>query len=104
MDINTNAITSLPIWIHLPELDIKYWGMHNLSKLGTILGIPLKTDKYTKDKSMLGYARLLVEMQSEGQFIEYIEIANEKNVLIRQKVVYEWMPFKCTHCKMFEHL
>ncbi|KAJ8419310.1 LOW QUALITY PROTEIN: hypothetical protein Cgig2_009221 [Carnegiea gigantea] len=61
--------------------------MHSLSKIGSILGIPLKTDKYTKEKSMLRYARLLVEMQLEGQFLEYIEFANDKNVLIRQKVV-----------------
>ena len=104
MDINTDLITSLPVWIQLPELDIKYWGMHSLSKIGSILGITLKIDKYVKDKSMLRYARLLVEMQLEGQFPEYIEFTNEKNVLIRQKVVYEWMPLKCTYCKMFGHL
>ncbi|KAJ8430484.1 hypothetical protein Cgig2_021730 [Carnegiea gigantea] len=61
--------------------------MHSLSKIGSTLGIPLKADKYTKDKSMLRYARLLVEMQLEGQFSEYIKFANEKNVPIRQKVV-----------------
>ena len=27
MDMNIDTITSLPIWIQLHELDIKYWGM-----------------------------------------------------------------------------
>ena len=89
MDINVDSITSLTIWIQLPELDIKYWGMHSLSKLGSVIGIPLKTDKYTKDKSMLKYARLLVEMQLEGPFPDFIEFANERDVIIRQKIVYE---------------
>ena len=35
---------------------------------------------------MLKYARLLVEMPLEGKFPYYIEFANEKGVLIRQKV------------------
>ncbi|KAJ8422697.1 LOW QUALITY PROTEIN: hypothetical protein Cgig2_031931 [Carnegiea gigantea] len=73
MDINIDTITSLPIWIQLHELDIKYWGLQSLSKIRSILGIPLKTDKYTKDKSMRKYARLLVEMPLEGHFPEYIE-------------------------------
>ena len=89
MEINVDSITSLPIWIQLPELDIKYWGMQSLSKLGSVIGIPLKTDRYTKDKSMLKYARLLVEMPLEGHFPDYIDFANEKNVIIRQKIVYE---------------
>ncbi|KAJ8419834.1 hypothetical protein Cgig2_030511 [Carnegiea gigantea] len=79
-----------------PELDIKYWGLQSLSKLGSMLGIPLKTDKFTKEKSMLKYARLLVEMPLDGSFPDYIEFANENNVLIRQ-------PLKCCHCKMFGH-
>ncbi|KAJ8421553.1 hypothetical protein Cgig2_004598 [Carnegiea gigantea] len=32
------------------ELDIKYWGLDSLSKIGSILGILIKTDKYTKEK------------------------------------------------------
>ena len=103
MDINVDSITSLTIWIQLPELDIKYWGMHSLSKLGSVIGIPLKTDEYTKDKSMLKYAQLLVEMQLEGPFHDFIEFANERDVIIRQKIVYEWRPIRRTHCKMFGH-
>ena len=68
-----------------------------------MLGYPLKTDKYTKEKSMLRYARLLVEMPLEGQFLEYIEFANEKGLLLRQKVIYEWLPIKCAQYKMFGH-
>ena len=103
MKINTKAINSLPIRVQLSELDIRYWRLHSLSKLGSMLDIPLKTDKFTKEKSMLKYARLLVEMRLDGSFPNYIEFSNEKNVLIRQNVLYEWIPLKCSHCKMFAH-
>jgi len=65
------------------------------------LGIPLKTDRYTKDRVMIKYARLLVEMPLDGNLPEYIEFANEMDMLIRQGVKYEWLPIKCTHCRMF---
>jgi len=31
LDLNTEAITCLPIWVRLMDLDIKYWGMASLS-------------------------------------------------------------------------
>ena len=46
---------------------------------------------------------MLVEMSLEGQFPEFIEFANEKGVPIRQMIHYEWLPIKCTYCKMFGH-
>ncbi|KAJ8420548.1 hypothetical protein Cgig2_032656 [Carnegiea gigantea] len=95
MEINTDAITSLPIWVQFPELDIKYWGLQSLSKLGSMLGIALQIDKFTK---------LLVEMPLEGSFLDYIEFANERNALIRQNAKYECIPLKCSHCKMFGHI
>jgi len=86
------------------DLDIKYLGLESLSKIGSTLGISIKTDKYTKEKTMLRYARLLIEIQLEDVFREYIEFINDRSVLVRQKVEYEWKPTKCCHCKMFGHV
>jgi len=69
-----------------------------------MLGVPLKTDKFTKDKIMLKCASLLIEMPLVGSFLDYSEFSNEKNVLIRQNVHYEWIPIKCSHCRMFGHI
>jgi len=82
MDLQIETIKSLPLWIQLPALDIKYWGVGSLSKLGSLLGIPIKTDKFTKDKQVLRYAPLLVEMIIDGSFPEFIEFFNEENLLI----------------------
>ena len=90
----------LPIWVQLPELDIKFWGNESLSKIGSILRIPLKTYRYTKDKTMIRYARVLIAMQLDGHFPDNMEFFNEEDVLIGQQVQYEWKPLKCTHYKM----
>ena len=103
MDLQTESIHTLPIWIQLPALDIKYWGSESLSKIGSILGIPIKTDKFTKEKQAIRYARLLVEMAIDGAFPEQIDFFNEEGILVRQSVIYEWIPSKCTHCAMMGH-
>ncbi|KAJ8436501.1 LOW QUALITY PROTEIN: hypothetical protein Cgig2_003199 [Carnegiea gigantea] len=52
---------------------------------------------------MLKYARLLVEMSLEGPFLEYIDFINNNDILVRHEVTYEWLPIKCTHCRMLGH-
>ena len=104
MDLQTESIRSLPVCVQLHALDIKYWRIDSLSKIGSILGIPLKTDKFTKDKQVIRYARHLVDMQLDGPFPEYIDFFNEDRGLIRQQVSYEWIPTKCTHCAMLGHM
>ena len=103
MDLNTEEIKSLPLWVQFPNVDIKFWGLESLSKIGSTLGIPIKSDRYTKEKSMIKYAKLMIEAPLEGPFPEYIEFFNDNEVLVRQQIKYEWLPLKCTHYHMFRH-
>ncbi|KAJ8423396.1 hypothetical protein Cgig2_029106 [Carnegiea gigantea] len=68
-----------PFLVQFLDLDVKFWGTTSLSKIRSTLGIPLKTDKYTKDETMIS------------------------EMLVRQQVKYEWKPTKCSHCNMFSH-
>jgi len=70
--------------VQLPELDIKFWGSGSPSKTGSSLGILLKTDKYAKERTMIKYARILIDISLEGPFPDYIKFFNEEEVLIRQ--------------------
>ena len=103
MQLDISSLHTLPIWVQLPDLELRYWGMDSLSKLGSLLGIPIKTDRVTKEKSAVQYARLLIEMSIEAPFPDYIEFINDKEVVERQAVKCEWKPVKCQHCKMLGH-
>jgi len=92
MDIHTEEIKSLPLWVQFPDLDVKYWGADSLSKIGSLLGIPIKTDRCTKERSMIRYARVLNDVPLDSTFPEFIEFFNDNELLIRQQVVYEWKP------------
>ena len=37
MDLQTETIRSLFLWIQLPALGIKYWGIESLRKIGSLL-------------------------------------------------------------------
>lgn len=102
-ELDTDDIDSLPIWIQLPGLDLKFWNKSCLSKITSCLGLPLKSDKYTRDRTMLRYARILVDIPLNSEFPEFIEFVNDKGVLERQAVMYEWKPIKCSGCQMYGH-
>ena len=59
LDIST--LQSLLVWVQFSDLEMKYWGADCLSKLGSMLGLPIKTDRATKERMALGYARMLIE-------------------------------------------
>ncbi|KAJ8428274.1 LOW QUALITY PROTEIN: hypothetical protein Cgig2_009973 [Carnegiea gigantea] len=69
--------------------------------LGSLIAIPIKTDKYTKDKEFLHYARMMIKVPMEGLFPDVIEFINDYGVLV--KVKYEWKPIKCCHCMLYRH-
>lgn len=40
-----SGIKSVPVWVKLPRLPVKYWGEKTLSAICSLLGDPLMTDK-----------------------------------------------------------
>ncbi|KAJ8427647.1 hypothetical protein Cgig2_026263 [Carnegiea gigantea] len=96
-------MTSPPIQIQFPELDIKYWSFDSLIKLGSLSGVKIKRGMQTREKTVLNYARLMTEMELTSSFLDPIDFMNEKGVLIKQKVKYEWKSVIYNHCHMFAH-
>lgn len=63
--------------------------MDSLSKIGSTLGIPIKTNRYTMEKRMLKYVRLLINIQLDAVFPDYIDFVNDQEVIVRLPVTYE---------------
>ena len=62
-------------------MEAKYWGPPSLSKLGSLIGRPLKTDKPTTEKSKLGYARVLIKVEIGVDLLGEIDLITEKGTL-----------------------
>ncbi|RAL53724.1 hypothetical protein DM860_015452 [Cuscuta australis] len=102
--LNLDELTDIPIWVRFPDLDPKYWSLSGLSKLGSIIGKPVKRDKATATKSKLDFARIQIEVGIQKSFPEMVQFIDEDSRVISQKVEYEWSPTRCTLCKKLGHL
>ena len=80
MDMHTEDIKSLPFWVQFPDLDVNYWGVTSLSKISSLIGIPIKTDRFTRERSMIRYARLLIDVPLNSPFPDYIEVHSLSHV------------------------
>ncbi|GJR99937.1 RNA-directed DNA polymerase, eukaryota, reverse transcriptase zinc-binding domain protein [Tanacetum coccineum] len=108
------VIDQSPWLVNGKPLLVQKWDPETgISALASRLGRPIKMDKVTADMcragtGRLGYARVLIEVNAEDEFLDKIEINyvdDMKKVKSTKwvKVEYTWKPVRCTHCKVFGH-
>lgn len=102
-NFNDEILRTIPLWVRLPNLPLNCWSSDSLSRLGSVVGVPVCADEYTTNQSRISYARLLIEVDITKELIRTIPIENEEGKLIEQQVFYEWTPAYCTMCKKIGH-
>ncbi|XP_074299986.1 uncharacterized protein LOC141631182 [Silene latifolia] len=102
-------VQSIPIWVKLHGLDIKFWGTGHklqqgcLSKIGGLVGKFIRCDEATSRRAFLGFARLLVEVQIGQDFPTEIVFLDELGKSQKVRVAYDWLPLTCEKCKGMGH-
>ncbi|XP_060965233.1 uncharacterized protein LOC133034207 [Cannabis sativa] len=96
-------IRLVPIWIQLPDLELKYWGEKSLFKIVGQLGKPLQVDEMTKARNKLNYPRVLVEADIQQDFPARIPFEDEYGYDVYASITYEWKPIICQYCKGLGH-
>ncbi|XP_062115338.1 uncharacterized protein LOC133829622 [Humulus lupulus] len=96
-------IHSVPLWIRLHDLGLQYWGSKCISALVSTIGKPLLVDKFTKDRSRVQFARVLVEMEITDNPHHSFQFINEHGQVVEQGIEYEWLPTKCKSYSGFGH-
>ncbi|VFQ95952.1 unnamed protein product [Cuscuta campestris] len=102
--VNLLERKDIPIWIQFPDLEMKYWSLSALSKLGSAIGQPIRRDRATASRVKWSYARIQVEVQINQTFPDQINFLNEEGRIITQKIKYEWAPTVCSHCNRIGHV
>ena len=103
-DLDTiRLVRSVPLWIRLPNLGLQYWGQKCLSAMVSTIGKPIMVDKFTKERSMIRYERILDEMEVSDNPQSIIYFVNERGQVQEQIVEYDWLPIKCNNCKGYDH-
>ena len=102
-DFSTSEMTQVPVWIKFPNLPLKCWTPRCLSKLASVLGKPIQSDKLTATKERVSYARLLVEVDLLANLRSSINVTLPNGNTHIQRVIYETLPKFCKHCKVLGH-
>ncbi|XP_062118601.1 uncharacterized protein LOC133832247 [Humulus lupulus] len=93
----------VPVWVRLPGLGLKYWGVKCLSALASTIDNPILVDKVTKDRSMVQFARVLVDGEITEDVPKSIQFLNQRGQLMEQMLESEWLPTQCKRCKVLGH-
>ncbi|XP_062118466.1 uncharacterized protein LOC133832098 [Humulus lupulus] len=97
------SVKSVPVWIRLLGLGLQYWGVNCLSALVITIGTPIMVDKVTKARTMIKFARILVDMEIAEHLPMHIHYLNERGQIMEQPIEYEWLATKCSSCKKLGH-
>ncbi|KAL9230760.1 hypothetical protein vseg_006071 [Gypsophila vaccaria] len=102
LEINKEEIKTAPIWIQLHDLPLKFWGK-SLPKIVGLVGKFIKGDNATMERTKLGFARVMVEMQIDHPCPDWLHFKDEQGKLQRINITYEWKPVSCLACKGMGH-
>ncbi|XP_043717563.1 uncharacterized protein LOC122665474 [Telopea speciosissima] len=97
-------LCSVPVWVSLPNLTFHFWSSEALSSIGSVIGKPIITDKMTRSMERLSYARLCVEVSANEELPLSVPVYGDGGFVFNQRVVYDWKPPLCVHCKVFGHM
>lgn len=87
--LEKEILKEVPLWIHLPNLPLNCWSVDSLSRIGSVIGVPVCADECTSLQKRISYARLLVEVDVTQPLKYEVKVEGENGEVVDQKVYYE---------------
>lgn len=103
MKVSKELLYSIPIWVCFPNLPLDCWTKEEISRIASVLGTPIKLDKIIEGIITIVYARVLIKIKNNFEFLSKIPILSKAHDIVWQGVTYEWKPDTCSNCLSFGH-
>lgn len=103
-DFVRDILRRVPIWVKLHHLPLNCWGIDALSRIGSLVGIPICADEATSQQSRMDYARMLIEVDITRPLVEEVQVRRVSGHLFTQNVQFEWKPLVCFKCLRLGHI
>ena len=91
-------LSSVAIWVRLPELPIEFYDVAVLREIGSTIGPILRIDSYTTSKSKGSCTRLCVQVDLEKPLITSVRVGR-----LVHKITYGGVSTLCFHCGRLGH-
>jgi hypothetical protein len=96
-------MSSMPVWVRLPNLPLECWSPACLSKISSVIGKHIRCDDLTLSMSRVSFARVMVEVTLTDDLPHSISLSMPDGTIINQKVIYEYKPRFCSFCCITGH-
>ncbi|KAK6159899.1 hypothetical protein DH2020_003280 [Rehmannia glutinosa] len=73
-NIGDDDIRSVPVWINLPYLPWEFWNEKAIEKIASLVGTPITTNRLTRTKDKMEYARVFVEVDVSKELTRSVNI------------------------------
>jgi hypothetical protein len=90
-------------WVLLPGLPLHFWNLKALESIDNALGRFICVEPQSLKSSNKKMAKVMVELDIHDGLLETIDI-EWRGHIIRQKLDYLGIPFRCTLCRKTGHL
>ncbi|KFK23726.1 hypothetical protein AALP_AAs55280U000100, partial [Arabis alpina] len=96
-------ISTVPVWVTLKNIPACLYSDWGISWIASGLGEPMATHKPRLDPTLIGEAKLMVEVELDRAFPQRIAATDSKGNLSMVEVLYSWIPSKCHRCGHLGH-
>lgn len=93
----------LPLWMQIHGLPIDCWTRTGLSKVALAVGVPMYTDRFTKSRERINFARVLVEVDVTAAPPSTIEVTLPNGREVQLRLHFESVLKLCTVCRQLGH-
>ena len=92
------SVSSIAVWVRLPELSVEYYHKDSLFQIGSGLGLVLRVD-FNKAAGTWGkFARLCIQIDIDKPLTRTVRVGKT-----RLAVIYEGVSLLCFHCGKIGH-
>ncbi|KAL0731993.1 hypothetical protein Bca4012_028087 [Brassica carinata] len=96
-------ISTIPVWVTLKNIPSRLYSTPGISRIASALGAPMLTNKPRLDPTLMGEAKILVEVELDKQFPQKIALNDKRGTISLVEVEYSWIPTMCGNCGHLGH-
>ncbi|XP_010314397.2 uncharacterized protein [Solanum lycopersicum] len=96
-------LTKILLWVNFPKLPLNCWGVGSLSRIASVIGVPLFVDECTTKQTRTSYSRMLIEVNVTKPIPQKVTVMDPNGRTYMQEVVMEWKPLYCDKCQKIGH-
>ncbi|CAH8272527.1 unnamed protein product [Arabidopsis lyrata] len=96
-------ISTVPVWVTLKNIPSQLYSIEGIKWIASGVGEPMLTNKPRLDPTLMGDAKIMVEIELDKPFAQKVAATDMKGKVSLVDVEYSWIPSKCLGCGHLGH-